>query len=93
MKELYIDFDGVILDTIPHLYKAADDAGKERSDEKYYETFVFKTILFSSRSIISPFIIGSSIGFGQLIKQEKIIVKIKIAIKLCNFKRYITNIP
>ena len=45
MKELYIDFDGVILDTIPHLYKAADDAGKERSDEKFYETFDFKTIL------------------------------------------------
>ena len=45
MKELYIDFDGVILDTIPHLYQAADEAGVERSDEKFYETFDFKTIL------------------------------------------------
>ena len=26
MRELYIDFDGVILDTIPYLYKALDDS-------------------------------------------------------------------
>lgn len=45
MKELYIDFDGVILDTIPHLYQAADEAGRERSDSKFYETFDFKKIL------------------------------------------------
>ena len=45
MKELYIDFDGVILDTIPHLYQAADEAGVERSDSKFYETFDFKKIL------------------------------------------------
>ena len=45
MKELYIDFDGVILDTIPHLYQAADEAGRERSDIKFYETFDFKKVL------------------------------------------------
>ena len=45
MKELYIDFDGVILDTIPHLYQAADEAGRERSDSKFYETFDFKKVL------------------------------------------------
>lgn len=45
MKELYIDFDGVILDTIPHLYQAADETGVERSDSKFYETFDFKKIL------------------------------------------------
>ncbi len=45
MKELYIDFDGVILDTIPHLYNAADEAGKERHDVAFYATFDFKKIL------------------------------------------------
>lgn len=45
MKELYIDFDGVILDTIPHLYNAADEARKERHDVAFYATFDFKKIL------------------------------------------------
>ena len=45
MKELYIDFDGVILDTISALYRAAEKAGKDRNDSKFYETFDFKKIL------------------------------------------------
>ena len=45
MKKLYIDFDGVVLDTIPLLYEAADKAGKDRSDREFYSTFDFKKIL------------------------------------------------
>ena len=45
MKQLYIDFDGVILDTIPLLYEAADKAGLDRADSNFYSNFDFKTIL------------------------------------------------
>ncbi len=45
MKKLYIDFDGVILDTITILYKKADEGGYERNDTKFYENFDYKTIL------------------------------------------------
>ena len=45
MKQLYIDFDGVILDTIPLLYEAADKAGVERNDRNFYSHFDFKNIL------------------------------------------------
>lgn len=34
MKEVYIDFDGVILDTIPYLYKALDEAKIEKNDSQ-----------------------------------------------------------
>ena len=45
MKQLYIDFDGVILDTIPLLYEAADAAGKDRRDRTFYSQFDFTKIL------------------------------------------------
>lgn len=45
MKKLYIDFDGVILDTITILYKKADEEGFDRNDTKFYENFDYKTIL------------------------------------------------
>lgn len=65
MKELYIDFDGVILDTIPHLYQAADEAGRERSDSKFYETFDFKKILIDEN------ILNDSINCIQKIIDSK----------------------
>ncbi len=65
MKELYIDFDGVILDTIPHLYQAADEAGRERSDSKFYETFDFKKILKDE------YILNDSINCIQKIIESK----------------------
>lgn len=45
MKKLYIDFDGVILDTITLLYKYANENGYDKSDNKFYEQFDYKTIL------------------------------------------------
>ena len=45
MKQLYIDFDGVILDTIPLLYEAADAAGRDRRDRTFYREFDFTKIL------------------------------------------------
>ena len=45
MKELYIDFDGVILNTIPLLYHAAESAGKSKSDGEFYSQYDFKQIL------------------------------------------------
>ena len=34
MKNLYIDFDGVILDTITYLYRDLEESGKNYTDEK-----------------------------------------------------------
>ena len=34
MKRLYIDFDGVVLDTIPHLYNALETSGVDTKNEK-----------------------------------------------------------
>lgn len=45
MKKLYIDFDGVILDTIPILYNDAKASGFETNDAKFYERYDFKKIL------------------------------------------------
>lgn len=49
MKRLYIDFDGVILDTIPHLYDALEKVGIDPkwNDEatEYLSKFDFKKII------------------------------------------------
>jgi hypothetical protein len=42
MKELYIDFDGVIMDTIPYLYKALEDNNVDTSDETAKREFFAK---------------------------------------------------
>ena len=34
MKRLYIDFDGVVLDTIPHLYNALETSGVDTKNER-----------------------------------------------------------
>ena len=45
MKKLYIDFDGVILDTITRLYEEADRQEYDRSDPEFYRNFNYKCIL------------------------------------------------
>ncbi len=45
MKRLYIDFDGVILDTNTKLYEEARKRNYDISDNEFYKTFDFKTIL------------------------------------------------
>lgn len=45
MMKLYIDFDGVILDTITLLYNEADRIGADKADSEFYKNFDFKTIL------------------------------------------------
>lgn len=45
MQKLYIDFDGVILDTITVLYEEADRQEYERNDPEFYKNFNFKCIL------------------------------------------------
>ncbi len=45
MKKLYIDFDGVVLDTITILYKDAKENGYDIHDTKFYENYNFKDIL------------------------------------------------
>ena len=42
MKELYIDFDGVIMDTIPYLYKALEDNSVDTSNEAAKREFFAK---------------------------------------------------
>lgn len=59
MKNLYIDFDGVIMDTIPHLYKAMKDAGIDNKNNKEARPFIanfdFKTILIDENIINDSF--------------------------------------
>jgi len=45
MKKLYIDFDGVILDTISPLYETARNLNYDINDEEFYRTFDFKKVL------------------------------------------------
>ena len=71
MKELYIDFDGVILDTIPLLWKAADDAGQERSDTSFYANYDYKQVLRDE------YILNDSINcIYKLIDSKKFVISI-----------------
>ena len=49
MRELYIDFDGVIMDTIPYLYKALDDSGVNIKDDaavrEFFSKYDYSTII------------------------------------------------
>lgn len=55
MKNLYIDFDGVILDTINVIYDLMESLGIDRSDEvnarHFYETLDWKAILSETPQI------------------------------------------
>lgn len=71
MKKLYIDFDGVILDTIPLLYNDAVSSGYETSDPKFYEEYDFRKILKDE------YIINDSINsIKKLIESEMFDVNI-----------------
>lgn len=71
MKSLYIDFDGVILDTITLLYKEADKEGVSYSDSNFYINFDYSKILKDE------FIINDSINCIQkLIESNKFEVSI-----------------
>lgn len=45
MKKLYIDFDGVVLDTITRLYEEADRQEYDRTDPEFYKNFNYKCLL------------------------------------------------
>lgn len=45
MKKLYIDFDGVILDTITVLYEEAERQEYDKSDPEFYRNFNYKCVL------------------------------------------------
>lgn len=45
MRKLYIDFDGVILDTIPVLYEEAKRQNIDHNNFEFYKNFDFQTIL------------------------------------------------
>lgn len=45
MKRLYIDFDGVILDTITKLYEIAKKENADKDSPEFYINFDFKKIL------------------------------------------------
>ncbi|MEG1305998.1 MAG: hypothetical protein RSD00_02125 [Bacilli bacterium] len=71
MLELYIDFDGVILDTIGLLYGAAEDAGTSNNDREFFSRFDFNKILKDE------YIIEDSIGcIDRLIKSGKFNISI-----------------
>ena len=58
MKNLYIDFDGVIMDTIPPLYKALEENNVDpgsKDAQKIISTFDFKTILIDENIINDAF--------------------------------------
>lgn len=45
MKRLYIDFDGVVLDTIRVLYEEAERRGEDRNNPDFYINFNYRDIL------------------------------------------------
>ena len=48
-KRLYIDFDGVVMDTIPVLYSALEKSGADLNNEReasiFFSTFDFRSII------------------------------------------------
>lgn len=45
MKRLYIDFDGVVMDTIPELYDALEKSGTDVSNHREISIFFLHLIL------------------------------------------------
>ena len=71
MKNLFIDFDGVILDTIPVLYSEAKKQGYSCDDNEFYKNFNFETILKDE------YILNDSINcIDKIIKSNKFEVNI-----------------
>ena len=60
MKNLYIDFDGVILDTLTYIYRDLEESGKTYTDEqrkKFYINYNWESV------IKDEFIINDSINY------------------------------
>ena len=55
MKRLYIDFDGVVMDTIPELYDALEKSGTDVSNHR--EISIFFSLQEFVTSIITLFFI------------------------------------
>lgn len=70
MRRLYIDFDGVVMDTIPSLYSALEKSGVDTSNQReigiFFSTFDFRTI------INDDFILNDSINcINKLIESNR----------------------
>lgn len=93
VKDLYIDFDGVILDTIPLLYEEVTQAGIDKND--FEQTKCFFEELDYSKFIKDDFILNDSINcIKKLIDSKKFkisilshIVSIKEGILKVNYLR------
>ena len=70
MKRLYIDFDGVVLDTIPHLYAALEASGTDTNNEK--EVYRFFSMYDFDMIINDDNILNDSIEcINRLIESKK----------------------
>lgn len=104
MRRLYVDFDGVILDTVNLLYKMYDDVGmnpKDKNPEKINERQIFTSKIDWNKLIKSAPQINDSIDCIQkIIDSEKYLVSILThvnsldeAIAKVNFiRKYFDNI-
>lgn len=71
MKRLYVDFDGVILNTNPKLYEEAAKLNYSKEDSGFYKNFDFKKVLKDE------YIINDSINcLKRLIESSKFEVSI-----------------
>lgn len=70
MKELYIDFDGVIIDTIPFLYKAMEESKIDASNEEEKRDFFSKYDF--SKIINDKNILNDSINCIEKLKRSNI---------------------
>lgn len=75
MKNLYIDFDGVISDTIDITYKMLDDAGIDKSDSKKVSEF-YKSLDWVKLLDATPLINNSMEKIEKLILSNKFDVAI-----------------
>jgi hypothetical protein len=69
MKNLYIDFDGVIVDTIPLLYKMTEEAGVNRYN--FEETYAFYANLDWEDLLYRVDIINDGIGAVKKVLESK----------------------
>ena len=70
MKRLYIDFDGVVMDTIPELYDALEKSGTDVSNHREISIF-FSTFDFT-RVVNDKNILNDSIECIKKLQESKL---------------------
>ncbi len=89
MRELYIDFDGVIMDTIPYLYRDLEASNVDSSSEeemvKFFSKYDYSTIINDSN------ILNDSLQCIKKLKESRLF-QISILTHICSLEEGIVKV-